>query len=107
MTRSERGAGPRVRRQKLASDGDASDSLRAVAIDALVEVASDPDAPAAARAAAARTLMESIGAIGRLQDLSRIKEQRNAAEMTPTEISEEIARLSQRLPAQVKMRQVK
>jgi hypothetical protein len=77
---------------------NSNESLRDVALSALVDVASNLNAPAAARAAAARTLMEAIGAIGRLQDLGRISENRNASEMTPTEISEEIARLSQRLP---------
>lgn len=105
MTASQRKPGPRSRKPRPESAGD-SDYLRTVALAALVEVASDADAPAAARAAASRTLMESIGAIGRLQDLGRLTDERNAVEMTPQEIAEEIARLSQKVPV-VKMRRVK
>ena len=85
---------------------DSNETIRQIALDALVSVAGDPEAPASARAAAARTLMEAIGAIGRLQDLGRMAENRNASEMSPAEISEEIARLSHRLPPP-KMRKVK
>ena len=83
-----------------------NDVIRQIALDALVAVASDEEASASARAAAARTLMESIGVIGRLQDLGRLSEERNATEMTPNEISDEIARLSHRLPPP-KLRKVK
>jgi hypothetical protein len=74
------------------------DDLKAEAIDALRRVAADGDAPAAARAAAARTMLEAIGAIGRLQDLSKLDERRNAAEMTPDQIAMEINRLAERMP---------
>jgi hypothetical protein len=74
------------------------DDLKAEAIDALRRVARDGDAPAAARAAAARTMLEAIGAIGRLQDLSKLDERRNAAEMTPDQIAMEINRLAERMP---------
>lgn len=83
-----------------------SDSIRALSIDALLRVSGNDKAPAAARAAAARTLLEAIGVIGRNQDVSRMNENRSASEMTTAEIGEEIARLSQRLPP-VKMRKVK
>jgi hypothetical protein len=65
---------------------------------ALMEVAGDVLAPAAARSAASRTMLEVIGAIGRNQDLSRGADDRNTTEMTSTEIAEEIARLSRKLP---------
>lgn len=83
-----------------------SDSIRALSIDALLSVSGNEKAPAAARAAASRTLLEAIGVIGRNQDVSRMNENRSASEMTTAEIGEEIARLSQRLPP-IKMRKVK
>src|SRR6188768_2271976 len=77
-----------------------ADDIKDVALSALLEVAANNKAPAAARAAAARTMLEAIGAIGRLQDLARLDEsKRNAAEMSPEEISNEISRLSRKLPA--------
>jgi hypothetical protein len=68
------------------------DALRQVAMDALLAVAKDHNAPAAARAAAARTLLESLGDIGRLQEATRAGE-KPLTEMTPQELDEEIARL--------------
>jgi hypothetical protein len=74
------------------------ETIRTSALEALLAVANDPLAPSAARAAASRTLLESIGAIGRLQDSRRLDETRAGAEMSPTEIAEEIARLSAKIP---------
>jgi hypothetical protein len=68
------------------------DELRQIAINALVAVADDDEAPAAARAAAARTMLESLGDIGRLQEVARQAE-KPLTEMTPRELDEEIARL--------------
>jgi hypothetical protein len=68
------------------------DQLRSVAIESLVRVAKDRTAPAAAVAAAARTLLESIGDIGRLQEVARQAE-KPPTEMTSREIAEEIERL--------------
>ena len=68
------------------------EELRQVAIQALVEVAEDPEAPAAARAAASRTLLESLGDIGRLQEVARASE-KPLTEMTAKEIDEELVRL--------------
>ena len=83
------------------------DEIKAIALAALVDVAQNLKAPAAARAAASRTLMEAIGAIGRLQDLGRLDEsKRNAAEMTLEEINSEMQRLMGKMP-KVKMRKVK
>jgi len=81
--------------------------LKAAALAALLDVAANVKAPAAARAAASRTMLEAIGAIGRLQDLGRLDEsKRNAAEMSPEEIANEISRLSRKLP-KPKMRKLK
>jgi hypothetical protein len=68
------------------------DDIRQVAMDALVKVARDPKAPAAARAAAARTLLESLGDIGRLQELAHASE-KPLTSMSQNEIDLEIARL--------------
>jgi hypothetical protein len=55
-------------------------------------VADDEEAPAAARAAASRTILESLGDIGRLQEVARQAE-KPLTEMTSREIDEEIQRL--------------
>jgi hypothetical protein len=68
------------------------DDLRKTAIQALVEVAKDKSAPAAARAAASRTLLESLGDIGRLQEIARQSE-KPLNEMTAQEVDAEIDRL--------------
>lgn len=75
-----------------------NDAIREASITALLDVVDNKLSPAAARAAAARTLLEAIGAIGRLQDAGKLNDKRNASEMSAGEIAEEIARLSQRLP---------
>ena len=99
-------SGPRSRRIQHPDLADTAVDLRTVAITTLVSVASDIGAPAAARAAAARSLAEIIGMLGRNQDLGRVEQRRNAAEMSPTEISDEIARLSQQVPA-VRLKRLK
>jgi len=71
------------------------DAIRIVATNTLVSVSLNEDAPPAARAAAARTLLESIGDIGRLQSPLRQTE-KPLNEMTDAEISEEIERLRQK-----------
>ena len=68
---------------------EASDE--ALARLALREVAGSPRAPASARAAAARTLLEAGGLIGRLQEKPRNSKGLN--EMTREELESEIARL--------------
>ena len=72
------------------------DILRNIATRSLVEVAEDKKAPAAARAAASRTLLESIGDIGRLQEVSRQAE-KPLNEMNAQEVEAEIARLRPRV----------
>ena len=66
------------------------DELRRIATLALSEVAADRGAAPAARAAAARTLLESLGDIGRLQELARSSE-KPLSEMTLSELDEAIA----------------
>jgi hypothetical protein len=68
------------------------ETLRSIAITALTSVAANPKAASAARAAAARTILETLGDIGRLQELARAAE-KPSTELTPQEIDNEIARL--------------
>lgn len=70
-----------------------NDTLRSEARSALRSVMNDGNAPAAARAAAARTILESLGDIGRLQDAARLGSVKGLTEMTADEIDQEIARL--------------
>lgn len=68
------------------------ESIRAIATSSLLSVAQNGKAPPAARAAASRTLLESLGDIGRLQDVVRGRE-KPLNEMNARELDEEIARL--------------
>ena len=67
------------------------DEIRRVATNALLAVAGDQKAAPAARAAAARTLLESLGDIGRLQEIARANE-RPLTELSLSELDAEIAK---------------
>ena len=67
------------------------DEIRRVATQALLAVADDTKAAPAARAAAARTLLESLGDIGRLQEIARANE-RPLTELSLSELDAEIAK---------------
>lgn len=69
-----------------------SEDLKAIAVATLKAVCDAGDAPAAARAAAARTLLELIGAIGRLQ-VPESGSETPVSELSPTELDAEIERL--------------
>jgi hypothetical protein len=72
-----------------------SEDLKAIAIETLLGVAGDCDAPAAARAAAARTLLEMLGEVGRLQEKSVAGTGgKPIIEMTATELDLELERLA-------------
>jgi hypothetical protein len=75
----------------------APDELREIGLTALVSVAPNAKAPPAARASAARSILEAVGAIGRSQDLSRLDDKRDMSTMSPKELDDEIARLTKRL----------
>jgi hypothetical protein len=81
-----------------AKKSHSADEIKDIAMDALLSVAQDRLAPAAARAGASRTMLEAIGAIGRNQDLAKLDETRSLAAMSPGEINEEITRLAAKLP---------
>jgi hypothetical protein len=68
------------------------EQIRNTATNALMRVAGDRQAPPAAVAAAARTLLESIGDIGRLQEVAR-QADKPPSTMGLREIDEELARL--------------
>lgn len=74
------------------------DSVRTVAQKALLDIAADRDAPAAARAAAARTLLEMEGAIGRNQEPPRRTADKPLAALTRAELEAELAALRQTGP---------
>lgn len=69
-------------------------SLREIAVETLREVAADKNAPAAARAQSARTLLELDGAIGRGAETRGELETRDLATLSPDELDAEIARLA-------------
>ena len=68
------------------------ETIRTIAIRALIGVAESSRSSSAARAAAARTLLESQGVIGRLQELGKAQ-QKPLSEMNAAEIALEIERL--------------
>lgn len=68
------------------------EDLRQIAIFALIRVSRDAKSPPAAAAAAARTILETIGDIGRLQEVARQAE-KPLTELTSRELDEEIERL--------------
>jgi hypothetical protein len=75
-----------------------SDELKVIALETLQAVAGDAGAPAAARAAAARTLLEMLGYIGRLQDKNS-QNDKDLQELSRGELDSEIDRLQRRLKA--------
>jgi hypothetical protein len=70
------------------------ENLKEIAVLTLREVARDEQAPAAARAAAARTLLELLGEIGRLQEARRNASDSPLGEMSAADLEREIARLA-------------
>ena len=67
-----------------------SRSVRVVALNALLDVAGNPEAPAAARQAAARSLLELTGDLGRGSVSMRERELRDLTELSPDEIRAEL-----------------
>jgi hypothetical protein len=81
--------------KKPVLDIPTKDVIRAVSVRTLLSVSEDVKAPAAARAAAARTLLESLGDIGRLQNRQR-QTDKPLSELTSGELDEELRRLSEK-----------
>jgi hypothetical protein len=76
----------------MSTNTPTKDELREAALHTLLQVAKNSNAPPAARAAAARTLLESVGDIGRLQEIAR-RAEKPLTELTKTEIDAELERL--------------
>jgi hypothetical protein len=72
--------------------------IRDVAVIVLREVALDKAAPAAARGAAARSLAEIAGLLGRNAEGAQDIESKSLSEMNASEIDAEIRRLSRTNP---------
>jgi hypothetical protein len=85
---------PKVNKKDSNADLSDTSELESIALKALKSVANDTSAPAAARAGAARTLLEMAGKIGRNQAPPPKHSGKAPHEMTASEIEAEIARLS-------------
>ena len=68
--------------------------LKDLALQTLRAVCSDQEAPAAAKAGAARTILELIGEIGRNSTGAGDISSKSLSELTSAELDEEIRRLS-------------
>jgi|688.fasta_scaffold29370_9 hypothetical protein len=71
--------------------------IKQLAIDTLEGVCRDPDAPAAAKAAAARTLAEITAMIGR-NSVADALATKSLTEMSASELDAEIQRMTQNQP---------
>ena len=71
-------------------------SPRALVVDTCRAVAADPDAPAAARIAAARLMAELLGLVGKIQASAIDAGEGAYSEMSAAEIDRQIALLSKK-----------
>lgn len=69
------------------------DTVREIAQKALLGIASDANAPAAARASAARTLLEMEGAIGRNQSPQAPTDDKPLSSLSRADLEAELSRL--------------
>ncbi len=79
------------------TDGDPEappQTTRALILETCRTVATDPNAPAAARVQAARTLAEMAGLLGKVQTGALDTGETREAEMSPEDIDRELARLA-------------
>jgi hypothetical protein len=76
--------------------GEQPETLQNLAMETLREVMRDKGAPAAARAAAARTILETLGVIGRNSQALQDLEVKDLSLMSQAELDAEIRRLSKR-----------
>jgi len=70
--------------------------LKVLAIATLASVCDDPEAPAAAKSGAARTILELLGEIGRNSQGSSDTSTKSLSDMSSAELDAEIARLSKK-----------
>lgn len=78
---------------KKNNDLSTRDRLRRAAVSALETVATDAGAPAAARAQAARTLLELLGELGRNAAPGGELAERDVSTMSAQELDQELARM--------------
>ena len=67
---------------------------RELALKTLREICEKSDAPAQAKSSAARTILEMLGDIGRLQEQKKDSENKLLSEMTKYELDAEIAKIA-------------
>ena len=67
---------------------------RELALKTLREICEKSDAPAQAKAGAARTILEMLGDIGRLQEQKKDSENKLLSEMSKSELDLEIAKIA-------------
>ena len=70
------------------------ESDRELALKTLREICEKSDAPAQAKAGAARTILEMLGDIGRLQEQKKDSENKLLSEMSKSELDQEIAKIA-------------
>lgn len=73
-------------------------AIRKVAVHALLQVAAGAETPAAARGAAARSLLELVGDLGPRSTPLREREARDLTELSPEELAAELRELEGFLP---------
>ena len=74
------------------------ESDRELALKTLREICEKSDAPAQAKAGAARTILEMLGDIGRLQEQKKDNENKLLSEMSKSELDAEIAKIARPAP---------
>ena len=78
------------------SQNDTGKSLEELALEALRQVCLATDSPAAAKAAAARTLLEACGKLGRNQEIIADTKDADLSTMSLKDLDKEIKRLESR-----------
>lgn len=80
----------------MTTEGEQPETLQNLAMETLREVMRDKAAPAAARQAAARTALETLGVIGRNSQALQDLEVKDLSALSVRELDAEIKRLSKR-----------
>jgi ABC-type uncharacterized transport system involved in gliding motility auxiliary subunit len=78
----------------MTDNDNSGKSLKEVAIDALRSVCVDSEAPPAARAQSARTLLEFLNELGRNSSGNSNTDEKDLSSLSASELDKEIRRLS-------------